>query len=344
MMVDRDAVLRLIQNNFVRGQVFVIGSGVSAGFGLPGMSDLAQAVVDRVGDRAKSLGQQDRWSPVEAELRSEAGLESALAKAELSDELLLAVSDAVTEAVSAAEAAALTTIVSSQPTALAQILHHMLRNDDVVDVVTTNYDRLVEVQAAVADIRVDTMFYGQVLGHFGKVESQHELLTPSRTPGRPGRPRVQQRPHIRLAKPHGSLDWFAQGSKLFRSDLPLTGSRRVVAPGGSKYRLGYEEPFDSHRARANEAIDGATAYLFAGYGFNDEHLQTHLRPRFATVPAVVTARTLTDNARAYVASSSRALGLERVVDGLTRAHFDGEVVELEGDLWSLDYLAAEVLT
>lgn len=43
-------------------------------------------------------------------------------------------------------------------------------------------------------------------------------------------------------------------------------------------RQGYESPFDHHRSRANQEIDRAGRFLVLGYGFNDDHLETHLSP------------------------------------------------------------------
>jgi hypothetical protein len=47
----------------------------------------------------------------------------------------------------------------------------------------------------------------------------------------------------------------------------------------NKFRSGYESPFDKHRERANEEIDRASRFLILGYGFNDDHLETHLKPK-----------------------------------------------------------------
>ena len=50
----------------------------------------------------------------------------------------------------------------------------------------------------------------------------------------------------------------------------------IITPGINKYKEGYNVPFDTHRARANTAIDGAQRFIIIGYGFGDDHLETHL--------------------------------------------------------------------
>ena len=107
---------------------------------------------------------------------------------------------------------------------------------------TTNYDRLIEVQAARAGVSVDTGFYGHTLGRLDPQRSKGELLRREPSPGSPSKVRLKSWPHIRLSKPHGSLGWFRHRDELLRSDLPMPGLDQIIAPGGSKYRLGYESP------------------------------------------------------------------------------------------------------
>jgi hypothetical protein len=124
----------------------------------------------------------------------------------------------------------------------------------------------------------------------------------------------------------------------------LRGTRQIIAPGGNKYRLGYEVPFDAQRKRANEAIDNAAALLFIGYGFNDEHLQTHIRTRFAEVPSVVISRNLTDRARDYMNSNPAAVAIEMGATSETCLMTQGsELLEIPLPLWNLEDLAKEVL-
>lgn len=188
------------------------------------------------------------------------------------------------------------------------------------------------------------MFYGHTIGRLDDALSRDELLQRLPTAGRAARLTVRPRPHIRLSKPHGSLDWFSHNGECLRSDLALSGPQQIIAPGGNKYRLGYEVPFDAQRKRANEAIDKAAALLFIGYGFNDEHLQTHIRTRFSEVPSVVISRNLTPNAREYLNLNPAAVSIEmgdtadecRMMQGT-------ESLDIPLPLWNLEDLVKEVL-
>jgi hypothetical protein len=189
------------------------------------------------------------------------------------------------------------------------------------------------------------MFSGHPIGRLDEESAyqEHEYLEWSTGPRR--RQKRAVRPHVQLSKPHGSLDWFtSENGGIIRTDLPFQGSRKVVAPGGSKYRLGYESPFDVHRERANRAIDRATSLLVVGYGFNDDHLQTHLKPIFASVPSVMVSYSLTDNARAFLSTNPDAVGIERgQTDDCSVVVCQKREIIVDRGIWQLDVLLREAL-
>lgn len=287
------------------------------------------------------------WARIATSLAAGEGLESALGEQPLPESLADMLTMAITDRVRLSEGTAIAEILHADRTpAFGRLFQYILRSATHADVITTNYDRLIEVHAARAGVRVDSMYYGHTIGRMDATLSRDELYEAHAPAGRGSRGvTVRLRPHIRLAKPHGSLDWFAQDGSYYRSDLAIPGSRQIIAPGGNKYRLGYEVPFDQQRNRANQAIDGAASLLTVGYGFNDEHLQTHLRSRFAQVPSVVVSRSLTANALSYLNSNPSAIGIEASEDGAGCRIVQGDHdLELDIPLWDLEHLVKEVLS
>jgi len=68
----------------------------------------------------------------------------------------------------------------------------------------------------------------------------------------------------------------------------------VITPGLNKYKQGYNAPFDKHRDLANDHIKRCSRLCVVGYGFNDDHLQVHLRDRLkAGIPALILNRSVT---------------------------------------------------
>lgn len=346
-MISQETAYRQIQDLFKRGIVTVVGSGASCAYGLPTMDELSTHVMSEAprlieGHDTEVLAE---WQSVEAALTNGDGLETALGKSEASEALSAIVAELVAECVLHRETNAVDRLLGSgEETAFGRLFRHLVSATPSADVITTNYDRLLEVHAAISDVRVDTMFYGHTVGRFGPDRSRSELSRVQVSSGRSRSIVASSYPHIRLSKPHGSLDWYSRGLKHYRSDLTMAGARRIIAPGGSKYRLGYEAPFDSHRERANAAIDKAEALLFVGYGFNDEHLQTHVRARFPLIPSLIVSKELTPSAFEYLSLNSEAIGVEMGLrDGQSFVHQGPGRLEIDRPIWDLDSLLKEVL-
>src|SRR5690606_14272540 len=114
-------------------------------------------------------------------------------------------------------------------------------------------------------------------GSLNEMESQLSFLREVKLIGKLVHYRYRDR--VKLFKPHGSFDWFLGDSSPIRYCGELALPRHIITPGSNKFRNGYESPFDKHRERANESIDHASRFLIIGYGFNDDHLETHLKPK-----------------------------------------------------------------
>jgi hypothetical protein len=92
--------------------------------------------------------------------------------------------------------------------------------------------------------------------------------------------------------------------------------RLVITPGLNKFRNGYESPFDRHRDRANGAIDNAGCFLVVGYGFNDDHLETHLTPRIKSgIPSLMLTCTLSGNALKLARDHANVIAIQHGSEG-----------------------------
>jgi hypothetical protein len=174
------------------------------------------------------------------------------------------------------------------------------------DVITTNYDRLIEVSIELAEIGIDCSFYGSFLAPFDPEQSRERFSSHVSRVQKRGQPKFRKIYHKRISviKPHGSLDWNLLNGRPNRIAYQTETPPLIITPGGSKYRAGYEPPFDHHIAEANRAIDAASAFLIIGYGFNDDHLETHLRARLKEGrPGILLTRELTPNSEAVISES-----------------------------------------
>lgn len=347
MEPTQESIYSYVQGLFRRGVVIIVGSGASSGYGLPGMGALSAYLLDHAPSRLSDLPDQCKveWDRISDELRDDVGLEAALGHGNLPDQLIDLITELIAECVQEPERNAIAGILgSTSVSAFGRLFEHILKTAPLADVITTNYDRLIEVHATKAGVRIDSMYYGHTVGRLDAALSRDELYFAQTVAGRPRAVSLTRHPHVRLSKPHGSLDWFTHEDQHFRSDLTVPGARRIIAPGGNKYRLGYEAPYDAHRGRANNAIDKASALFFVGYGFNDDHLQTHVRPRFPHVPIVILSHRLTKNALEFLTLNATAIGIESGSDEQhCRIRQGFAVLELDVPLWDLEHLMKEVL-
>jgi hypothetical protein len=302
------------------------------------MADLASALLEQVPLR---LSVPDAaWDTIAQKLIDGVNLEVALSEVSASESLLAVLVAVTAGTITTAEREAINEIVGERrELALATLIPHLAISESAT-IITTNYDRLVELAVELAGYAVDCAFVGKHLATFDPDAARKALR--SEVVGSSRHLTMRYRPNIAVRKPHGSLDWYARGNELVRCPYPVDLPRLMITPGGTKFLLGYERPFDRHRELANHAIDKAARFLTIGYGFNDPHLQTHLTTRIqAGVPTVILARTLSETAR-QLSASPTVIAIEREADG-AKMYIDGGTIETDTSLWSLDTFVKEVL-
>jgi SIR2-like domain len=341
--VKTDELKRHLQGFFTDGLVTVVGLGHSAAHGLPTMPDLADHLRAEMPSR---LGGEQvvEWKAVEDALAGGEHLEPALDAIAHDSPVVATIVAVAAECIAAAEAVAIERI-SLDPAAypLARLLAKVGFSGKA-RVITTNYDRLIELAAEIAGFLLDTGFVGSHYGIYD-TELSHKVLR-SLLVRRPKKFKVTYRPHVVLSKPHGSLDWYKSGETPIRCPYPLDLPRLMITPGESKYRRGYEQPFDHHVKVAYEGIDDADAILAIGFGFNDPHLQTHLLPRIREgLPGLILTRDLTSAAAGLLPDCPNLTALERLgPSGGTRVHRGPDSHELPGtEIWQLGDFIGEVL-
>lgn len=308
-----DEIKRHLQGHLSDGLVTVIGSGLSCAEGLPGMGELADHLCATIG---AGLDAADLavWKEIVPLIKAK-GLEGALHDKAPTPALESTVSTVTGAMLAERERLIITEVFNGERRLrLTRLLDHMLKPSSGLPIVTTNYDRLVEVAVEEAGIGADTMFVGRFAGSLNERESKLSFCR-NVTYKKPN-VTYHYKPRALICKPHGSLDWYVRGGKpvCYAGDLS-SATRLIITPGHNKFRNGYESPFDHHRAKANDAIDRASRFLFLGYGFNDDHLETHLSPAIkGGKPTLMLSRTLTPNAATIAQAHANVTALEHHVE------------------------------
>lgn len=335
-----------LQQHLCDGIVTVIGSGLSCAEGLPSMGELANHLREVVG--ANLIGNDAATWAVLKQIIDKKGLEAALLENPPALALESAIAIATTSLVADRERMVVTDVFAGKrKLRLTQLMAHIIKPSAALPIVTTNYDRLVEIAVEEAGIGVDTMFSGRFAGTLNERESRLNFCR--NVTLRKRNVTYHYRPRALVCKPHGSLDWYLRDGKpvCYAGDLPGA-ARLIITPGHNKFRNGYDSPFDHHRSRANEAIDSASRFLILGYGFNDDHLETHLSPAIRDgKPTLMMTYSLSPMAETLATHHANVISLDHAqkdgVDG-TRAIIDKVPIFIPSlSLWDVNSFIAEVL-
>ena len=342
--MDYDALVTFVQEHFTDGLALVIGSGLSAAEGIPGMPALATHLSNGAGVLTGT--DATLWNQIEAVLDADEGLEAALLKHPPSDTLEVWIAQGTCELLMPKEREAMSAVLrGDRSLRLTTFLAKVLKPTNGLPILTPNYDRLIEVACEMASFHVDTTAVGHYAGAFDHTRSCmgscRGITTRAKTTV------LDHFPRAIVLKPHGSFDWYQSGNDARRCSLDLDAERLMITPGINKYRAGYNSPFDKHRDLANDYIKRAGRLLVVGYGFNDDHLQTHLVKRIQDgMPTLILNQSASSKVEKLAEESPRCVCLSKPtawagVAMVTKGHR----FEHKGhDLWDLGVLAKELLT
>lgn len=341
MTFSQDEIFKSLQDHLTDGLVVVVGSGLSCAEGLPGMGELGDYLHQHLNGKIVAEDQV-LWDKIRPGMINN-GLEAALLAtqptASLEDCILKHTIDLILEK----ERTVIQDVFSgNRVLPLSKLLTRIMIPNAGLPVITTNYDRLIEIAAEEIELGVDTMFVGNFAGSLEPNKSRMSFCKGISKSARQAS--LTYRKKINIFKPHGSLDWYLRAGKPVRFTGDLDISRLVITPGLNKFRSGYESPFDVNREKANAAINSAARFLLVGYGFNDDHLETHLRRKIQSgAPSLILTYALSENAKAIVANNPSVTAIESHPDG-SSIHIAGNIIHIPGkELWSVSGFVEGVL-
>lgn len=231
--MDIHKLKQKLQGLFSEGLVTIVGSGLSCAEGLPSMGVLGDELRAKIPTKISSADQLV-WDTVRSRLDAGLGLEAALHEISVPDSLESVIVHVTGELMSSAEAAVLSDCLSGNKTLRFQrLLGHLCpANPKHTKVITTNYDRLIEFAVESHGWGVDTGFVGRMMGEYNPSESKSALA--QRVVKQHKSYKILYRDHVRLYKPHGSLDWFDTPSGIISSTLAPMARRLIITPGVGK--------------------------------------------------------------------------------------------------------------
>lgn len=332
-----------IQEFFQENTVTIVGSGLSAAEDLPGMKDLANYLMAEVPRLIHDQSDVDAWSAISTELAEGKGLEAVLLNNTPTDRLEAAIRDLTARLVGDAEKKIVKELMQRKRVLrFSEYLERFNLRNDGLTVITPNYDRLIEYACEFNKVRVDTLFIGNYFAHFNPNQSKY-MFCEGKTKHN-NTLKIKYAPRVTLYKPHGSLSWHMINGEPYSIPDSDYEDSLIITPGINKYHKGYSSPFDIHRSKANDAINAAERYIIIGYGFNDDHLETHLVHQLQRgKPTLIVSRSLREKTRDLVKQNKNIIALCRgdkdgteVLTSAEQCFFD------EINLWDLHEMLKEV--
>lgn len=285
--MDFEALLKQLQDWTNKVPLLILGSGASVPFGLPSMWTLGEHLKNSLSfDNDTDNAQLEAFK---ISLDESNDLEKALLAIQLNENVLKAVIKTTWQLISEADLKAYEQLVlNGKETPLVILMRYLLSTTDrKISVVTTNYDRIAEYCASIAEAFICTGYAQNYIGHFSDNIHSNALANIKGFGGQ-----------VNIWKVHGSLDWFESPNKEnihlpSRKDVPQDYKPLIVTPGLSKYAETHNEPYRTIFAQADNEIQKANGYLCIGYGFNDVHVQPKLIQQIKTKPIIVITKELT---------------------------------------------------
>lgn len=293
---------------FFRDKPFVfIGSGMScaidACFGMPALKDALLA-----GIPDSSLSGQDlvEWTAVRNDIANGIDLENAMNQVS-TEPLLQRITSTSAQVMAEQDRKYAYRIAEgsvSWPAGdlLQKLVDTLPPGDPVLHVLTPNYDLLFEYEMDVRGVEYTNGFHGCVQRRLNwDLAALDTYSVGTNLMSRRLRNLAKPRKHARLYKVHGSLSYFFYRNAVVENNAwiwqpPPSVQRVMITPGQSKFAV-LQRFRQELQGPADAAIDGASRFLFLGYGFNDVHLEEYIRRKLVTQKSLALVITRDTNAR-----------------------------------------------
>jgi len=311
--VDTRGQIFSVVQTFLRNPPLIVwGSGATISFGLPSMCTLNEEL------KKKIDGFSIRNNNLEVELGKDKYQKQ-----------MLEIKKVIWERVNDADISVLKKIIANSIgdfNGIKLLIEKFIEtHPKVVNIVTTNYDRILEHIMSYNNIPYTDGFNGKVLSIFDETEFKDKEM-------------------VNLIKVHGSLNWFDVNGEIRFLPLNLKDETpKIIPPSKKKYQEAYSSPYRELIQKADNLIKVASGFLVIGFGFNDEHLTPKIKAKVNKgTPIVLITKKVSKSSYKELQNAEKYILFEESERGKTKVIYKensivGKIeVELEGDLWQLN--------
>lgn len=321
--MELETFFTAVQSIIADTPLFLIGSGCSAALGLPGMAELGDHLISSLDSKYRGV---PCWDQFHHNLVSGDDLETALTGITLTDDISNDIQCETWCLLSPRDLAVFDRVLfDHQVLPLGAMLKKFYQaHPKRINVITTNYDRIIEYSCDSAKLPVTTGFDGCYLKQYSNS--------------------FKNKDSVNLIKIHGSLDTFRDPYGVTVT-VPMLHELcpglipEIIMPGLHKYEAVLRGTHRPLLIEAEHMINDARSFLCIGYGFNDTQIQEGIltKARAGTPLIVLTkkvsesaARLLANNAVNYVSIQ------EGEVSGTTEVCINRDMHVFDGTFWSID--------
>ena len=287
--LDKSTIFKMVQDYLNDTPLLLLGTGASIPVGIPGMPLLAEHLRNELSDRYKT---NTNWERFVENLDKGLGLEQALTDVTMDENVEQDIKKCTWELVSKYDLELFEKVLNNSVNLeLTKLLYQFYQaHPRYINVITTNYDRMIEYACDQASLPLDIRFNGTYIKRTSTVPPCN-------------------RNTVNLYKVHGSLDTFADTkggvvSIPLQSKIPDGCVPSIITPGCNKYKDILLGPAHNILQEADNAFKSASSFLCIGYGFNDGQIQKNLLQEASNgKPLVVITKELSDAAFGLLCNS-----------------------------------------
>lgn len=305
-------IFKIVQTFLKNPPLIVWGSGATIPFGLPSMRNLNEELKEKIDDFDKTNN----------------NLEIELGKEKYQDKMPQ-IKKIIWEKVNQADISVLKKIISNNTSnfnGIKLLIEKFIEtHPKVVNIVTTNYDRVLEHIMSYHNLPFTDGFNGKVLSIFDETKFKDKEI-------------------VNLIKVHGSLNWFDVNSEIrFLPSISTDETPKIIAPGKNKFKEAYNSPYRELIQKADNLIKVASSFLVIGFGFNDEHLTPKIKAKINKgAPIVLITRKVSENSFTELERAEKYILFEEAKSGKTKVIYkenstsEKQEIKLDGNLWQLN--------
>ncbi len=308
---NKEIIFTLVQYFLNEPPLIIWGSGATISFGVPSMSDLNT----KLNQEITGFDSQNN------------NLENELSKPKYEKEMPQ-IRQLIWNEVNQADISVLEKIISDNNNEFDGIKLLIKKFIDahpkLLNIITTNYDRVLEYVMSYNNLLYTDGFNGKVLSSFDENNFKNKDIT-------------------NLVKVHGSLNWFdVNNETCFIPFSGLSEKPRIIPPSNKKYEESYSSPYRELIKKSDDLIKTASSFLVVGFGFNDEHITPEITKKIKNgTPIVLITKTVSPSSLKELKNAKKYITFEEN-NGKTKVTYkknnisQKQEIELEGDLWQLN--------